>query len=140
MNFIVEDSEEVDYESELSFPAWEDEEDEMRLRYDVSPARTLRTPFPFPDLSTSGDFGIATSCLDEAQEQQLEDAHRAALMRSYPHSVLDPHVEYGFRSADLATEAKDTITSLGVYVVGPPATTHADLDKRKNLRARFSVP
>ncbi|KAL8008938.1 hypothetical protein Plhal710r2_c076g0179381 [Plasmopara halstedii] len=74
---------------------------------DMIPARSLRTP-----------WGGA--------------AHRAALMRSYPSSVLDPSVEYGFRSVDPAIEAKDAITrSLGVYVVGPPATTQAELDQKE---------
>ncbi|KAL7694319.1 hypothetical protein Plhal304r1_c002g0008381 [Plasmopara halstedii] len=54
-HLIVEKLEEVDYESNTLFPAWEDEEDEMRQRRDVSPARILRTPCPFPDLSTYGE-------------------------------------------------------------------------------------
>ncbi|KAL8024726.1 hypothetical protein Plhal710r2_c003g0013161 [Plasmopara halstedii] len=49
-----------------------------------------------------------TRSRDEAQEQQLETAHRASLMRSHPRSV--PCLEYGFRLANPATEAKDAIT------------------------------
>ncbi|KAL7679262.1 hypothetical protein Plhal304r1_c082g0167071 [Plasmopara halstedii] len=41
-------------------------------------------------------------------------------MRAHPRSVIDPRVEYGFRSADLATEAEGAILqSLGVCIVGP---------------------
>ncbi|KAL8022986.1 hypothetical protein Plhal710r2_c007g0033581 [Plasmopara halstedii] len=78
--------------------------------------------------------------LDEAQRQQLEAARRADLLRLYPRLVLDPRVEYGFHSADRATEAKDAITrSLGVYVVAFPATTQDKPDQRKAFRARFLV-
>ncbi|KAL8020916.1 hypothetical protein Plhal710r2_c012g0056831 [Plasmopara halstedii] len=49
----------------------------------MSPAQTMRTPCPFPNLSTSEGSGIITNRLDEAQEQLLEAAQRAALMRSH---------------------------------------------------------
>ncbi|CEG40577.1 uncharacterized protein PHALS_10766 [Plasmopara halstedii] len=76
--------------------------------------------------------------LDEVQEQQLDALMRSALMRSYLRPALEPGVIYGFRSASPSTDAKDAITrSLGVYVVGHPATTEAELDQRKSLQARF---
>ncbi|KAL8015878.1 hypothetical protein Plhal710r2_c029g0109331 [Plasmopara halstedii] len=94
----------------------------------------------FPTSRLPGGSGIITNHLDEAKEQQLETAHRAALMRSYPRLVLDPRVEYGFRSASAATEAKDaTSRSLCVYVIGPSTTTKAELDKHNALRAHFLV-
>ncbi|CEG40997.1 uncharacterized protein PHALS_11169 [Plasmopara halstedii] len=95
----------------------------------------------FPDLWASEESGIITNRIDEAQEQQLEAAHRSALLRSFPRSVLDPRVEYGSRSADPTTEAKDTITrSLGVYLVGLPVTTQAELNHQKALQTLFLVP
>ncbi|KAL7679136.1 hypothetical protein Plhal304r1_c085g0169051 [Plasmopara halstedii] len=104
MYFVVEDLEEVDYESDTPITGWGDKEGEVLQQRDVSSARTLR--------------GIISNRLDEAQEQQLDAAHRAASMRSYAHSVLGFRVIYGFRSADPATEAKDAITRLsGVYVL-----------------------
>ncbi|KAL7681504.1 hypothetical protein Plhal304r1_c056g0141481 [Plasmopara halstedii] len=52
-----------------------------------------------------------------------------------------PRVVNRFRWADPTTEANYAITrSLGVYVVGPPATTQAELDQQKSLRARCLVP
>ncbi|KAL8019068.1 hypothetical protein Plhal710r2_c017g0075181 [Plasmopara halstedii] len=43
-------------------------------------------------------------------KQQLEAACRAALVSSYPRSVPNPRVDYGFHSADSAIEVKDAIT------------------------------
>ncbi|KAL7681561.1 hypothetical protein Plhal304r1_c056g0142091 [Plasmopara halstedii] len=68
---------------------------EIRCEFDAA-----LTPCPFPDLTTLGKANIVTSHLDEGQEQQLEAAHSAALMRSCPRSIFDPHVKYSFRSSD----------------------------------------
>ncbi|KAL8017315.1 hypothetical protein Plhal710r2_c023g0095631 [Plasmopara halstedii] len=75
-----------------------------------------------------------------AQEQQLEAASRAAV-RAHLRPVLDICVEYGFRLAGPATEARDTIAqSLVFYVVEPPATTQVEFDKQKALSTCFLVP
>ncbi|KAL8011748.1 hypothetical protein Plhal710r2_c049g0153531 [Plasmopara halstedii] len=125
--FFVKNLEKVDYESDTPFPGWEEQEGKVRQRRDVSPTRILRTPCPFSDLSTA--------------EELLKAAYRTALLCSYLRSVIDPRVENGSRSAEPATEAKDAITrSLGVYIVGPQATTQTEFDQRKALRARFLVP
>ncbi|KAL8021373.1 hypothetical protein Plhal710r2_c010g0046291 [Plasmopara halstedii] len=82
----------------------------------------IRTLYRFLKLSTSGGNGIITNHLVDAQKQRLNAARRAAFMRAHPRSVLDPRVEYGFRLADPAAQAKYAITrSLSVYVVGIPA-------------------
>ncbi|KAL7679320.1 hypothetical protein Plhal304r1_c081g0166651 [Plasmopara halstedii] len=86
--YHVDNLEEFDYESDTPFPGWEEEESEVHQWRGVSPARTLRTPCPFPDLLTSEGRVINTNCLDEAQEQQSEAAHRTALMHSHPRLVV----------------------------------------------------
>ncbi|KAL7683814.1 hypothetical protein Plhal304r1_c039g0116711 [Plasmopara halstedii] len=139
-NFYVEELEEVDYKSDTPFPAWDNEKNAGRQRRVIITARTLRTPCSWSCLSIFGESDIVTNCLDEAQEQQMGAVDRADFMRLYQRSVLDPSVEYGVRSVDPATEAKYAITrSLGVYVVGPPATNQTELDQREALRDRFSV-
>ncbi|CEG49247.1 uncharacterized protein PHALS_07019 [Plasmopara halstedii] len=105
MDGLVEDLEKDDYESDNPFPGWEGEESEVLQRRDVSPARTLRTPCPIPELSTSEVSGVITNDLDKAQKQQLDAVCRTAPMRAPPRSFVDPRVEYGFRSANPATEA-----------------------------------
>ncbi|KAL8024539.1 hypothetical protein Plhal710r2_c003g0011211 [Plasmopara halstedii] len=57
-------------------------------------------------LLDSRGSGINTNRFDEAQEQQLEATRRTA-MQAQPQSVRDPRVQYSFRSAGPATEAKD---------------------------------
>ncbi|KAL8015658.1 hypothetical protein Plhal710r2_c030g0113291 [Plasmopara halstedii] len=54
--FLVEDSEKADHELDTPFSGWEEEKDEVRRRRNVIPARTLRTPCPFSDLSTFGEL------------------------------------------------------------------------------------
>ncbi|KAL8007078.1 hypothetical protein Plhal703r1_c04g0020881 [Plasmopara halstedii] len=95
----------------------------------MSPAQILPAPFPFPELSVSEASSSVNNRLDEAQGQQMEAAHRA----------------YGIRSANPITEAKVAITrSLGVYVVGPAATTQAEfilfLSWMRSLSKGLAVP
>ncbi|KAL7690186.1 hypothetical protein Plhal304r1_c013g0050171 [Plasmopara halstedii] len=102
-------------------------------RPNVSPDRTSGTPCLFP-----GGSGVTTNDLDKAQKQLSKAFRRTAIMRAHSRSVLGPRVEYGFRLADPATEAREAIARLlGVYVVGPSATKQAELDEQKTLRACF---
>ncbi|CEG43212.1 uncharacterized protein PHALS_13425 [Plasmopara halstedii] len=137
-NYLVENSEKADHQSDTPFFGWEEEEGDVPQHCDMSPAQPLRTPCPISKLSTSGGSGVNTNDREEAQKQQLDAVRKAAPMRVHPQAVLDPHVDHGFRSADPATEAKDAITrSLGVYVVGPSITTQVELDEQNVFRARF---
>ncbi|KAL7999173.1 hypothetical protein Plhal703r1_c26g0108501 [Plasmopara halstedii] len=62
-------------------------------------------------------------------------------MRAHSRPILDPRVEYGFRSADPATEARNSINRcLGIYVVWPPATTQDELNRRKALPTQSLTP
>ncbi|CEG41494.1 uncharacterized protein PHALS_11835 [Plasmopara halstedii] len=132
---LVEDVVVFHYQSDTPFPRWNDEEGEPR------PARDLRTPCLFPDLSSLKGRGVITNDLDKAQRRQLEDARKASLMRAHPRSVIDPRVEYGFRPTDPYVKAKDAVTrSLRAQTIGAPAISEAGLAERKGLRARFLVP
>ncbi|KAL7691485.1 hypothetical protein Plhal304r1_c009g0036421 [Plasmopara halstedii] len=117
------------------FPGWDDEEGEPRQRRETSPARALRTLCLFPDLSSHEKRGVITNNLDEAQKWQLEAARKAALMRAHSRPVIDPRVEYGFRPADPAVEAKDVVTRLlRLNIIGLPAITEAELAEHGRLR------
>ncbi|KAL7685085.1 hypothetical protein Plhal304r1_c032g0102751 [Plasmopara halstedii] len=48
--YLVKDLEEVGYEYSTHFLGWIEEDGEVPKRRDVSSARTLRTPYPFPYL------------------------------------------------------------------------------------------
>ncbi|CEG48564.1 uncharacterized protein PHALS_06382 [Plasmopara halstedii] len=136
---LVEDV--VDYESDTLFPAWDDEEGELHQPRDTSPARALQTPCPFPDFPSTEERGVITNDLDEEQRRQLEAAYKAALKRAHPRPVIDPRVKYGFRPADPAVKAKDTVfRSLRVHIIGPPASMDDELATQKALRDRFLVP
>ncbi|CEG48518.1 uncharacterized protein PHALS_06337 [Plasmopara halstedii] len=134
---LVEDV--VGNESDTPFPAWDDEEGELHQRHDMNPARILRIPCPFPDFSSTEAHGVITN--DWEHGRQLEAAHKAALNRAHPRSVIDPRVEYDFHPADPALETKDAVTrSLRVHINGSPARTDDEVATRKALRARFLVP
>ncbi|KAL7678894.1 hypothetical protein Plhal304r1_c090g0171411 [Plasmopara halstedii] len=114
---------------------------EPHKRRDTSPARALRIPCPLPDFSLTERRGVITNDLDVEQRRQLEVARTVTLMHAQPRSVIDSRVEYGFRPARSAVEAKSAVTlSLRVHIIGPPARTDDQLAKRKALRARFLVP
>ncbi|CEG37074.1 uncharacterized protein PHALS_04535 [Plasmopara halstedii] len=103
---LVEDEEVIDYESDTSFPAWDDKEGKLRQRRGTSPARALQTPCPFPDFSSAEERGVITNDLDGDQRRQLVAAHRTAQERAHSRPVIDPRVKYGFRPV----EAKDPVT------------------------------
>ncbi|CEG37544.1 uncharacterized protein PHALS_05324 [Plasmopara halstedii] len=137
---LVGDVDVVNFESDTLFPGWNDEESEPHQRRGTSPARALRTPCPFPEFSSPEGRGVITDDLNDAQKRQLEAVHKVALIRAYPRSDIDHRVNYGFRLADPAVEAKDAVTrSLRVDIVGPPAITKAGLVERKALRNRYLV-
>ncbi|CEG41439.1 uncharacterized protein PHALS_11786 [Plasmopara halstedii] len=107
---LVGDVEVVDYESDTPFPGWNDEEGEPHQRRETSPDSALRIPCLFREFSSPEKRGVITNDLDKAQKRQPEAARKAALMRAHPRSVIDPRVEFGFRPADPAVEAKDVVT------------------------------
>ncbi|CEG42937.1 uncharacterized protein PHALS_13170 [Plasmopara halstedii] len=130
---LVEDVEVVDYESDTPFHGWNDEEGKPHQRRETSPARALRIPCPFLDFS-SPERCVFTNDLDEAPERQLKAVRKAALMRAHPRSVLYSRVEYGFRPADPAVEAKDVVNrSLRLHIIGSPVITEDELAERKAL-------
>ncbi|KAL7694512.1 hypothetical protein Plhal304r1_c001g0001021 [Plasmopara halstedii] len=61
MDYLVEELEEADYESDTPIPPWEEENSKVSQRHDVSPARTLPTPCLFTELSTSEMVSLLTS-------------------------------------------------------------------------------
>ncbi|KAL8003244.1 hypothetical protein Plhal703r1_c13g0066701 [Plasmopara halstedii] len=62
--FLVEDSDKVDYELDVSFQGWEEEK--VRQQRDMRPAQTLWRPCLFCSLSTSWKRSTIFSRLDDA--------------------------------------------------------------------------
>ncbi|KAL7682732.1 hypothetical protein Plhal304r1_c046g0126691 [Plasmopara halstedii] len=85
-------------------------------------------------LSTSGGSGV----IPITSTRHKSSSHMAGLMRAHPLSVLDPRVEYSFRSADPATEARKQVTrsNPGGYV--PHSTSSSK--RRRFCTAKRTIP